>query len=232
MNTILIGSSREQKLPSLVLEFTIHQHAKAPVRVIHSYDLSFPVPRDPKNRSRTGFSFARFAIPKLTGYKGVAAYLECDQLVFKDVAELFSIPFDGATVLRPANQASVLLIDCEQARWDLDAIIRSLDEGKISYSDLMENLSCEPAAKVSRKIPLAWNTLEKYDPKSTALLHYTNMAIQPWRKWGHPLGHLWMGKLKEAMRAGRISLAVVEEEVRRQYVVRQVAEEARRWSIR
>ena len=36
-------------------------------------NLPTPVPKDPKNRGRTGFSFSRFHIPKLAGYKGRGA---------------------------------------------------------------------------------------------------------------------------------------------------------------
>jgi lipopolysaccharide biosynthesis glycosyltransferase len=228
MNTVVIGSSREQKLPSLVLEHTIQKHASAPVRVLHTYDMTFPVPKDPKNASRTGFSFARFAIPKMVGFEGLGLYLECDQIVFRDVTELFQLPFNGATVLRPKNQASVILIDCNSVRWEVEGVVGGLDAGSYSYSDLMEKLCVEAPFKISCSIPSEWNSLEKYEPGKTALLHYTNMAIQPWRKWGHPLTSLWIGELAEAIKQGKIGLRIVEEEVRSRHVVPQVLEALKR----
>jgi lipopolysaccharide biosynthesis glycosyltransferase len=221
-HAICIGSSREQKLPSLVLEHSIRKHATSMPKIIHTYERTFPSPKKPENRSRTGFSFARFAIPEMVGYEGFAAYLECDQLVFKDVAALFAIPFEGATVLRPRNQASVLVIDCDHVRWDVRSIIEGLDAGAFSYADLMENLCVEPAFKISCAIPEEWNSLERFKPGKTALLHYTNMAIQPWRRWGHPLAHLWMATLKEAVREGSIARSVVEEETRLRHIVPEV----------
>lgn len=231
MNTVVIGSSREQKLPSFVLEYTIKKHTTIPVRVVHTYDMKFPSPKDQKNVSRTGFSFARFAVPEISGFEGLAAYLECDQIVFKDIAELFRLPFNASTVLRPKNQASVLLIDCDHVRWDVENVVAGLDAGSYSYANLMENLCVEAAFKISSSIPGEWNTLEKYEPGKTALLHYTNMAIQPWRRWGHPLGHLWIAELKNAMLSKHISLSMVEEEVRHRYVVPEVLKEVKRWNI-
>lgn len=231
MNTIVIGSSREQKLPSLVLEHTIHKHASCPVRVLHSYDLKMEEPKRPELRSRTGFSFVRFKIPALVGYQGLAAYLECDQLVFRDVKDLFSIPFTGATVLRPTNQASVLLLDCNRLKWDLPKILSDLDAGKFTYKQLMENLCIEIPGNIRKTIPETWNSLEKYIPGATALLHYTQMDAQPWRRWGHPLTHLWMSALRDAMRTSKISIQVVTEEVEKGYVVGQVLSEVKRWKL-
>lgn len=231
MNTIVIGSSREQKLPSLVLEYTIHKHASAPVQVLHSYDLKMEEPKRPELRSRTGFSFVRFKIPAMVRYQGLAAYLECDQLVFRDVKDLFAVPFKGATVLRPENQASVLLLDCNRLKWDLPAILSDLDAGKFTYKQLMESLCIESPGNVHKTIPETWNSLEKYVPSVTALLHYTNMNMQPWRRWGHPLAHLWMSALRDAMRASRISTQVVSEEVEKGYVVSQVMSEVKRWKL-
>lgn len=220
--TIVIGSSREQKLPSLVLEHSIRKHSSRDVDIVHTWDMKFPAPKNPKNRSRTGFSFNRFAIPKLAGYGGRGVYLECDQLVFGDVKELLEIPFGGATVLRPKNQAAVLVLDCARLAWDVEAIIQDLDAGKFSYVALMEKMCIEPPANIRHSIPEEWNSLERYTAGKTKNLHYTNMSGQPWRKWGHPLGKLWMTALREAIERGLVTEEIVQEEARRGFVVPQV----------
>lgn len=220
--TVVIGASREQRLPALVLEHSILRRAAAPPRILHTWNREFPVPKKPENRSRTGFSFVRFAIPEMMGYEGVGAYLECDQLVFRDIAELFAMPFKGAKVLRPKNQPSVLLLDCGALRWDVARIVKDLDEGKYNYADLMERLCVVPRVFISSTIPLEWNSLERYEPGRTALLHYTNMAVQPWRRWGHTLAGLWMRELADGVRTGRIPMAAVEEETARGHAVPQV----------
>lgn len=225
MNTIVIGSSREQKLPSLVLEHSIQRHTTAEnFSIIHTWDKKFPSPKLPQNRSRTGFSFHRFSIPALAGYEGTGIYLECDQLVMADVRELFSIPFGAFTVLRPANQASVLALDCGRLKWDLQKILDDMDAGVFSYHDLMERLCIVPPEEIGCTIPGEWNSLERFDKERTKNLHYTNMSEQPWRKWGHPLRNLWLDELRLAYKYGRISLETIEEEVRLGFIVPQVLE--------
>src|SRR4029450_4845875 len=61
----------------------------------------------------------------------------------------------------------------------------------------------------------AWNSLERYEEGTTALLHYTDMPTQPWVCAGHPLGHLWVRDLLEAVEEGFIAREEVEEHVKR-----------------
>lgn len=45
--------------------------------------------RDPKQSNE--FSFTRFLVPYLSGYEGMAAFFDCDQMLRTDVAELFEL---------------------------------------------------------------------------------------------------------------------------------------------
>lgn len=231
---IVIGSSAEQKLPSLVLEHTIKKRVGGrKIRVIHTYDMKMPDAKKLENKTKTGFSWNRFAIPAIMGRQGTAAYLECDQIVFRDVGELLGIPFGGATVLRPRNQTSVLLLDCSRLKWDVQTILNELDAGKFAYRQLMDEICIEPRENIRNAIPDEWNSLERYEAGKTALLHYTAMNAQPWRRWWpHPLLEIWMNELKDAISARDVTMAVIEEEVARKHVVPQVLEAARQWVIR
>jgi Glycosyl transferase family 8 len=62
-------------------------------------DLALLEPKDPRQGKRTGFSFARFAIPELAGYQGRALYLDADMLVFNDLAFLWRTPFAGTKAI-------------------------------------------------------------------------------------------------------------------------------------
>lgn len=215
VNSVVIGSDRKQKLAALVTEHTVREHATEEYRFIHTYDKTFPEPKKPQNRSRTGFSFARFAVPELAGYQGFALYLECDQVVFQDIGEVFSL-WDSsiwATVLRPRNQTSVLLIDCDHVRWDVERIVELLDAGIFSYSGLMDHLESEAAFKIATTIPGEWNSLERYEAGKTALLHFTNMLAQPWRFHGNPLRKFWVDALKGATAKGRVTSEIIQEEI-------------------
>ena len=89
---VYVGADRSQQLAVKVLEYSIQRHTTAPVEVIPMIDLPVPVPKDPRNGQRTGFSYSRFCIPKLAGYSGRAVYMDADMQVFKDIQELWKLP--------------------------------------------------------------------------------------------------------------------------------------------
>jgi hypothetical protein len=226
MNTVMIGAVREGKLPSLVLEHSIRRHSSSSIQVLHTWDKKFPNGSRKETRSRSGgFTFNRFGVPKMGGYQGVGIYLDCDMLLMADIAELedLSKP-ELPPVLRPVNQTSVLVLDNSRLSWDVEKIVKDLDAGVYSYQDLMEYICIERPENIGLLVPAEWNSLEAYQPKVTKNLHYTNMITQPWRKWGHPLGALWLAELESALMAGRVTLDVVREEVEKGYVVPQVLE--------
>ena len=64
---IYVGTDRSQLLAVKVLEYSIKRHASIPVELTPMVDLALPEPKDPRQGKRTGFSFARFAIPELAG---------------------------------------------------------------------------------------------------------------------------------------------------------------------
>ena len=96
---VFVGADRSQQAAVKVLEYSIRRHTKARVELIPMIDLPVPLPKDPRNWQRTGFSYSRFCIPKLAGYSGRAIYMDADMLVFRDLSELWSLPFNGARVL-------------------------------------------------------------------------------------------------------------------------------------
>jgi hypothetical protein len=184
-------------------------------------DLPVPLPRDRRNRPQTGFSFYRFLIPKLCEYQGRALYLDADMLVFADLAELWAIPFKKSTVLcthqseapahwkntsflRLGRQFSVMLLDCPRLDWDIDKIVRGLDEGRYTYSQLMSGLCVVPPDEIADAIPPDWNRLESFEEGKTRLLHYTVVSTQPWRSTENPLRSVWMAAYRDALRAGAV----------------------------
>jgi hypothetical protein len=216
---VFCGLDESQIVASRVLEYSIRKHASRPVRFYPMRDVPTPVPKDPKNRGRTGFSFARFHIPKLAGYKGRALYVDADMQVFGDLAELWDIPFDGAKVMctrqdeppaqwkdsswfHPGRQLSVMLLDCERLDWDIDEIIGGLDQGRYDYQQLMFELCVVDPDEINDNIPPEWNHLEHYEPGKTKLLHYTVVPTQPWKNDKNPLKTLWEPEFNEARAAG------------------------------
>lgn len=230
---VYVGTDRSQLLAVKVLEHSIKRHTKLPVEVYPMLNLSVPVPQNPQNWQRTGFSFSRFCIPALAGYRGKALYLDADMLVFQDIASLWAIPFDGAKVViqkelptahqkthqkfgAPSTrikQCAVMMLNCEALDWHIDTIVEALDNGSYNYEQLMYELCILAPADIKYAIPFEWNSLEFYEAGKTSLIHYTDMATQPWVSSQNPYGHLWLNELCLMLKNGSLSWDELKYEI-------------------
>ncbi|MBA3319510.1 MAG: glycosyl transferase [Gemmatimonadales bacterium] len=223
---VYVGSEEAQMLAVKVLEYSIRRRSSMEVEVLplHHSRFEFPLPKDVRNRPRTPFSFQRFYIPALKGYQGRAIYLDSDMQVFQDIKALWACPFDGADLLAAREredagrrpQFSVMLLNCDELRWDITEIVGALDRGELTYETLMYEMAV--ARRISASIDPAWNSLERYVEGETALLHYTDMPTQPWLSRGNPLGYLWVRDLIGAVDGGFLTRQYVEEQVRQGFV--------------
>lgn len=223
---VYVGSQEAQMVPVKVLEYSIRKHTDREVEVfpLHHGEIEYPMPRDVRNRPRTPFSFQRFYIPRLAGFRGRAIYLDSDMQVFRDIGEVWTLPFEGADLLsawevsdsarRP--QFSVMLLNCEALRWDLHEIVAALDRGDLTYETLMYEMKV--AREIRTAIEPVWNSLERYEPGNTGLLHFTDMTRQPWISRDNALGYLWVRDLIEAVDRGAIGRELVEAHVREGYL--------------
>jgi lipopolysaccharide biosynthesis glycosyltransferase len=228
---VFVGADRSQMLAVPVLEHSIKRHTNAKVEVVPMLDLPVPAPKDPRNGQRTGFSFSRFCIPKLAGYQGKAIYMDADMLVFRDIRELWNIPFDGAKVViqkevkhedvtlnkagapkKRKKQCAVMLLDCGRLDWEIERIVQEMDEEKYDYEGLMSDLCILAEDEVKFGVPFEWNSLEHYDSE-TRLIHYTDVYTQPWTAVGNPWGDLWLDEVRLMLRTGALTWEVVKKEV-------------------
>lgn len=228
---VYVGVDRSQLLAVPVLEYSIKRHTTAQVEVIPMLDLSVPVPKDPRNGQRTGFSFSRFCIPKLADYKGKAIYMDADMLVFRDIRELWDIPFDGAKIViqqevkfsaettkkvgAPKNrkkQCAVMLLDCGRLDWDITKIVAGMDAGKYDYDQLMSEMCILEESEVKYGVPFEWNSLEHWDPE-TRLIHYTDVYTQPWTACGNKFAYLWFNEVRRMMAERVLNSSTIQEEV-------------------
>ena len=153
---VFVGADRSQALAVDVLAYSIRRHTDASVEVTSMADLTLPEPEDIRQGSRTNFSFTRFAIPGLCNYQGKAIYMDADMQVFKDIRDLWGVPFEdrekieiledvpeeyqpkagqvGAPTKRK-KQSSVMVLDCDQLDWVVEDIIKGLD-GDYTYDEL------------------------------------------------------------------------------------------------
>ena len=220
---VFVGSTEAQLVPALVLEHSIRKHASRDVEVHPLYRLARPhaQPSGRENRPRTPFSFQRFQIPEICSHEGKAIYLDSDMQVFTDIDRLWTLPM-GADDLLTAGHAedsdrrphfSVMLLDCARLQWNVDEIVARLDRGELNYKSLMHRMVI--ASSIGSDVSEHWNSLERYTPGVTRLLHYTDMDTQPWTSTSNPLGHLWAIALFEAMDAGLLDIGTVKEHASR-----------------
>lgn len=217
---VFVAATAAEWLPTRVLEYSILETASLPVevRAIYTAERAIPTPAALENRPRTPFSFQRFVIPELCAYQGRAIYLDSDMQVFRDIAGLWNQPLAGCdlqTVRESGEgrrgQFSVMLLDCERLRWNVDEIVAALDAGRLTYDKLMYEMAVAP--RIGRDISPDWNALEQYDADSTCLLHYTDMNTQPWVASTNPRAHLWVACLRRALDGGFISRDEFEREL-------------------
>jgi ubiquinone/menaquinone biosynthesis C-methylase UbiE len=227
---IFVGTQEEQMLGVKVLEYSIKKYASMPVEVIPLFaavrqaGIKIPEPQDPQIKPRTPFSFQRFTIPALKNYRGRAIYLDSDMQVFRDIKELWLLPFNSADLLsvrepedsKRAPQFSVMVMNCEQLQWDIVDLVRDLEQGRWTYKQFV--LEMAPANKISDVIPTEWNDLERYTEGKTALTHYTDMDSQPWLNTDNSIAWVWCKELFNAIEDGFISEEFLREEVARGWV--------------
>ena len=179
-----------------------------------------------KYQNITEFSLYRFLIPQLCNYQGKAIYIDSDTICLADIGELLDTPMDGADFLAKQNAEgenhwglSVMLIDCEKCKFDLEKIIEEVDAGLYSLVDFAwmdPRFLAHHPYKIGKLDPV-WNMFDEWND-TTKLIHYTNLDMQPWKYPNHPYGELWFTYFNEARAAGCVTDRDIELSMMRAYV--------------
>jgi len=100
MINIFIGYDNKERVAYNVLSHSIIQNSTKPVAItpIALNNLKDDFVRERNNLSSTEFSFSRFMIPHLMNYQGWALFMDCDMLMFEDVAELWRMRDDSKAI--------------------------------------------------------------------------------------------------------------------------------------
>lgn len=214
---ICIGTEPKTKVPCDVLKHSILKTAKSPEK-IEFHELlgdSWISAKDRPFQIGTGFSLFRWYIPEKFNFEGYAIYLDADQLVLKDIEELWKsdvlYPNKNTSVWmthqRGHFESSVMFIDCAKAKeqWPSRAEIEkklAVDHTRQYYHSLMwaQELKIAP-----QRIPDYWNQLNEIR-KDTRLIHYTIEATQPWYDPKHAFSGHWKRALREAIQDGAVDV--------------------------
>jgi lipopolysaccharide biosynthesis glycosyltransferase len=64
-------------------------HSSQPLNILPVNLKNIPFSRERHALQSTEFSFSRFLVPYLYGYRGLTLFMDCDVLCLGDIAELF-----------------------------------------------------------------------------------------------------------------------------------------------
>jgi lipopolysaccharide biosynthesis glycosyltransferase len=207
---IYIGYEPSQHLAYEVLKFSLESNssAKLDIHPLHlerlKRGIDFNRPHDPLQS--TEFTYTRFLVPYLTGYRGRALYMDCDMICFGDIAEIYSLDLSNFSlrvvkqsqiVAGPTkmdgrvqssyprkNWSSLMLMNCEELTcWTKEAVEQQ--SGK-----WLHRFEAIPDDKIG-ELPFEWNVLDHCD-EHTKLIHYTQGG--PWLKGceDHPYANIWI----------------------------------------
>lgn len=196
--TIYIGYDEREDIAAQVCKFSIERRLKhyAQVKFLRSKDIpAFTRPREP--HQATDFTYTRFLVPYLCGFKGFSIFCDCDFLFVDDIGTIFqdidlrdavsvvqhpqyvprsSVKMDGvpqAPMLRK-NWASLMVFNNEHPH------IATLTP---EFVNTFPGRSLHQFGWLSDShigsLPLEWNCLDQYyhltKPKA---IHYTDGG--PW----------------------------------------------------
>jgi lipopolysaccharide biosynthesis glycosyltransferase len=202
---IFIGFDKRMPIASDVLAYSLRKHSSVPldIRFLKLDELDLKRTHDPLQS--TEFTYTRFLVPHLCGFKGTALFMDNDMLAFGDIAAVFKldmsdywlrcvkheqkvasgIKMDGRvqTSYPRKNWSSFMLLNCEKmTAWTKEAV-------ETKPASWLHRFEPVPDDKIG-DIPPVWNTLDWYDDK-TQLIHYTEGG--PWfeRCKDHAYGKPW-----------------------------------------
>lgn len=196
MIRVFIGTEAMHHKAEKALEWSIRKNTT------HEVEITFLRNLIPWQTPPTGFSSHRYMIPKLCNYQGYAIHLDVDMLVLADIKELWEYKTPGKWCVTTChgNQGvrdEVSVIDCSAFK-DLP------DEATLKTSSGKTIAKNKIGDRYLKNIPHTWNAYmlspcskgycgcpelgcsmgtrpdRKPCTDEVKLLHYTNLATQPW----------------------------------------------------
>jgi len=212
---VFIGTEPNQRLACEVLKYTAQSNCSETIEFTE-IGREFDLPQ------QTGFSFARWEVPKLCGYWDAAIYMDADMVVFGDLKELMNTPMSKSVLARPTHDdrfyTSFMLMDCGGlTHWDFNALLAQAKEKEWLYGAIMWVSRNSPYRNDFAPLSPRWNDMDCVK-EGTKVAHFTDLKRQPWRYAGHPFGWVFQAALKSAMRDGFIPETLVRSEIAKGHV--------------
>lgn len=187
---VFIGYDPRQPIAFNVCAHSIVRHSSVPVSITALKLSQLPI----KRRGLTEFTYSRFLVPWLCGFRGRAVFMDADVVVTGDIKELFDSADASAVCVMQEQERfewpSVMLFNC-------GACIKLTPE----FVDDPENKLFDLAwAPYVGRMPRKWNAVIGYgktDPTSK-LWHFTR-GIPVWTETqGEDEDSIWFDELEAA----------------------------------
>ena len=238
---VFVGSGEASLLERKTLIHSLRKNTQKPLDVYvfngthNSIELNdgepflAPMSLKVKYQNITEFSLYRYLIPEICNFQGKAIYLDSDTICLTDIGTLFETPVSDYDFLAKKDAyagtdlwgLSVMLINCDKCRFDLELILDEIDRGFYSLADFtgMSQAFLERHSYRIAALDPQWNVFDYWN-RRTHLIHYTNLHTQPWKYQNHPYGELWFEYFQEALESGYITVEDVKLSIDRGYVRR------------
>ena len=191
---VFIGYDPRQAVAYHVLEHSLFTRATAPLTISPLVLETLPMDR----QGLTPFTFSRFLVPWLSGFRGWSLFLDLDMLVRGDIAELFAMADPQYAVMVVKNEQqfewpSAMLFNCAHPA---NAVLTPdyIDEPELSPNPhFFDWLSPELVGA----LPAEWNHCVGYDaPRAEAkLVHYTQGVPYHEEVAGCEYAEVWQAEL-------------------------------------
>jgi hypothetical protein len=224
---VCVPSTEANRLPDRVLEFTARKHTSISV---HVHPIRSPLDLETIPAAATD-------VPSMAGgdeYHRVIV-LRSGSVVLDDLRKLWVRPLEREVVEVPRvpygsgvpDQPAVSVLTAA-GPGRLGAMLRAaVDLGRSPAGPSR----LESVLPVTASLSGAWDRQDRLGEGDNSVLVYAAAGLQPWISRAHPLAHLWVANLLEAVREGFVSLDLIRTEVRLGHVRPSLLEQVERGSL-
>ena len=222
---VFIGYDPSESVAAQVLAHSVFKRASGPVSItfLRLETLREVHKRDRNPLQSTEFSFTRFLVPYLCGYRGRAVFLDCDMLVLDDIYQMVENagePYSPVCVVKHEHKphANTNMLGQVQTRYECknwsSVMLFWCDHHDCrnltpEYVDTASGLDLHQFKWLETgmvgRLPHKWNHLVGYDPdvpaEQISLLHWTEGG--PWWKRYAKTAYsdLWRSERTEMLQA-------------------------------
>jgi hypothetical protein len=197
---VLVPANPSSALPAKVLEFAVRKRTSMTVQVCRWV-------------GDGGVAGALEPVSEADGFRR-AIVLSPSALVLDDLRKVWGQPFEREGIEVP-----------ESSMGDTRRVAPAMAVVTAADSQRFEQLCRRAMALVGAAaggpdvgpvlptLPARWNHPDRFDPSDTAVVHFAAPELQPWVSRAHPVGHLWVTELLEAVRERFVPADLIRSEV-------------------